>query len=95
MIAATTMLATLALPATPSRAKDDLAIAMNAAPPGLHPYINGVAVKTYVLDFGTRPITALDKNMKRVCVLFARTCQAWKAGWFDSKMRPTANTEWR
>jgi peptide/nickel transport system substrate-binding protein len=50
-------------------AKDDLTIGIAQFPAGLHPDINSLSVKVYVLDFATRPISTYDKDWKLVCLL--------------------------
>ena len=59
-----------ALPlAAPAQAKDDLIIGIAQFPSSLHPSIDAEVVKSYVLDFGIRPITAFDPDWKNSCLL--------------------------
>ncbi len=65
-LAALTIWAGLAAPAL---AKDDLVIGVAQFPPSLNPNIDPTVIKSYVLDFATRPITAYDKDWKLSCLL--------------------------
>jgi peptide/nickel transport system substrate-binding protein len=59
-----------ALPlAAPAQAKDDLIIGIAQFPSSLHPSIDAEVVKSYVLDFGIRPITAFNADWKNSCLL--------------------------
>ena len=55
--------------AGPAMARDDLIIGMSQFPPSLNPNIDPTVVKSYVLDFTTRPITAYDKDWKLTCLM--------------------------
>ena len=61
-------LAALAL-SGPARAKDDLVIGVAQFPSSLHPSIDAEVIRTYVLDFAIRPITAFDPGWKNSCLL--------------------------
>lgn len=50
-------------------AKDELVIGMTQYPTTLHPRIESMLAKTYVLAMTLRPITAYDKDWKLVCLL--------------------------
>ena len=73
LIAAAVALAlpVLALPllALPAQAKDDLVIGLAQFPASMNPYYDSLTVKTYVLGFGIRPVTAFDKDWKLACLL--------------------------
>ena len=65
-------LALIALPAAlaaPAWAKDDLVIGVSQFAPSLNPNIDPTVIKSYVLDFATRPISAYDKDWKLTCLL--------------------------
>lgn len=49
--------------------KDELVIGITQFPATLHPNIESMLAKTYVLDMATRPITAYDADWKLVCML--------------------------
>ncbi len=53
----------------PAQAKDDLVIGVAQFAPSLHPDIDALVIKSYVLDFANRPITAYDAAWKPVCLL--------------------------
>jgi peptide/nickel transport system substrate-binding protein len=60
----------LLMPWAPARAaKDELVIGMTQYPTTLHPRIESMLAKTYVLGFTLRPVTAYDKDWKLVCML--------------------------
>jgi peptide/nickel transport system substrate-binding protein len=66
---ATTMLA-LTLPAVPpASAQDQLVIGLSQYPSTLHPNIDSMATKSYVLDMARRPITAFDADWQLTCHL--------------------------
>lgn len=50
-------------------AKDELVIGMTQYPTTLHPRIESMLAKTYILAMTLRPITAYDKDWKLVCML--------------------------
>jgi peptide/nickel transport system substrate-binding protein len=54
---------------TPARAKDDLVIGVAQFPSSLHPNIDALSIKAYVLAFALRPISAYDKDWKNTCLL--------------------------
>jgi peptide/nickel transport system substrate-binding protein len=58
-------------PVASACAKDDLSIGIAQFPSSLHPYIDAETIKTYVLEFVTRPVTAFDKDWKNTCLLCA------------------------
>jgi peptide/nickel transport system substrate-binding protein len=59
-----------ALPlATPAQAKDDLVIGVAQFPSSLHPAVDAEVIKSYVLGFGIRPVTAFDPEWKNSCLL--------------------------
>ena len=51
------------------KVKDELVIGMTQYPATLHPSIESMLAKTYVLDMTRRPVTAYDKDWKVVCML--------------------------
>lgn len=53
----------------PAWAKDELVIGTTQFPPSLHPQTDGTLIRGYVLGFALRPITAFDKDWKKVCLL--------------------------
>jgi peptide/nickel transport system substrate-binding protein len=66
------MLAALGLAALltgPALAKDTLTIGVAQFPSSLHPAIDAEVIKSYVVEFGLRPITAFDKDWKNTCLL--------------------------
>jgi peptide/nickel transport system substrate-binding protein len=52
-----------------SQPKDELVIGMTQYPTTLHPSIESMLAKTYVLDMTRRPFTAYDASWKLVCML--------------------------
>jgi peptide/nickel transport system substrate-binding protein len=50
-------------------AKDDLTIGFTQYPATLHPSIESMLAKTYVLDMTRRPFTAYDKDWQLICML--------------------------
>ena len=71
--AAALALPVLALPvlAPPALAKDDLVIGVAQFPSSLNPYYDSLTIKSYMLGFGIRPVTAFDKDWKLSCLLCA------------------------
>ena len=61
-------LAALAL-AGPARAKDDLVIGISEFPASLHPSIDALLIKNYVLGFSVRTITSADASGRIICLL--------------------------
>jgi peptide/nickel transport system substrate-binding protein len=57
--------------AHPAAAKDELVIGYTQYPSTLHPNIDSMAAKSYVLAMTRRPFTAYDKDWKLVCHLCA------------------------
>ncbi len=55
--------------ASPALAKDDLVIGVAQFAPSLNPNIDPTVIKSYVLAFATRPITAYDKDWKLGCLM--------------------------
>src|SRR5258708_5606378 len=53
----------------PALAKDDLVIGVAQFAPSLNPNIDPTVIKSYVLDFALRPMTAYDKDWKLTCLL--------------------------
>lgn len=53
----------------PAAAKDDLTIGFTQYPATLHPSIESMLAKTYVLNMTRRPFTAYDKNWQLICML--------------------------
>jgi peptide/nickel transport system substrate-binding protein len=53
----------------PAAAKDDLTIGFTQYPATLHPSIESMLAKTYVLDMTRRPFTAYDKDWQLICML--------------------------
>lgn len=49
--------------------KDTLTIGVAQFPSSLNPYIDALVVKSYVLEFAVRPITAFDPQWKNSCML--------------------------
>lgn len=68
--AAALLLSALAgvLPAS-AQPRDTLTIAITQFPSTLHPMIDAMAAKTYVLGMARRPLTTYDKDWKLVCLL--------------------------
>jgi len=66
-------LALAALPAMTAPAvaqgKDTLTIGVAQFPASLNPYYDSLTIKSYVLGFGVRPVTAFDKDWKLGCLL--------------------------
>lgn len=70
LAAATLLVAALLIAAErPAAAKDDLTIGFTQYPATLHPSIESMLAKTYVLDMVRRPFTAYDKDWQLVCML--------------------------
>jgi ABC-type dipeptide transport system, periplasmic component len=55
--------------AAPARAKDELVIGITQFPSTLHPNIDSMLAKTYILAMAMRPFTAYDADWKLVCML--------------------------
>src|SRR5690242_14931212 len=70
LVAAAAWLATLTGPlqAQP-KGKDELVIGITQYPTTLHPSIESMLAKTYVLDMTRRPFTAYDASWQLVCML--------------------------
>jgi peptide/nickel transport system substrate-binding protein len=58
-----------ATPALAPVVKDELVIGITQYPSTLHPLIDAMVAKSYVLSMVHRPLTAYDKDWKRVCML--------------------------
>ncbi len=54
---------------TPAAARDTLVIGVAQFAPSLNPYIDPAVMKSYVLDFATRPLSVYDPDWKPVCLL--------------------------
>jgi peptide/nickel transport system substrate-binding protein len=67
--AATAALGVLIGLASPAFAKDGLTIGVAQFASSLNPNIDAVVIKSYVLDFATRPMSAFDANWQPVCLL--------------------------
>jgi peptide/nickel transport system substrate-binding protein len=68
--AAGLLLVAVALPAAaPAAAKDRLVIGMTQFPSTLHPHINSMLAKSYVLNATMRPLTVYDQDWQLVCLL--------------------------
>ena len=65
------LLAALLAPAAHARAegRDELVIGVTQYPNTLHPSIDAMLAKTYVLGMARRPLTAYDKDWTLVCLL--------------------------
>lgn len=59
----------LAALAGPAAAKDDLVIGVAQFPPSLNPNVDPTVIKSYVLDFALRPMTAYGPDWKLQCIL--------------------------
>ncbi|HSK39021.1 MAG TPA: peptide ABC transporter substrate-binding protein, partial [Arenibaculum sp.] len=53
----------------PAPARDQLVIGVNQFPGTLHPSIDPMLTKSYVLDMARRPLTTFDHDWKLVCML--------------------------
>ncbi len=58
-----------ALAAAPAQARDSLSIGITQFPSTLHPAIDSMMAKTYVLAMTRRPLTVYDKDWTVVCLL--------------------------
>lgn len=58
--------------AAPAAARDTLTIGVTQFPATLHPHIDSMVAKTYVLNAAMRPIAAHDQNWELVCMLCTR-----------------------
>ena len=58
-----------ALLASPAWAKDTLVIGITQFPSTLHPHINSMLAKSYVLNAAMRPLTTYDQDWSLVCAL--------------------------
>lgn len=63
------LLASAAVAPRAAAAKDDLTIGFTQYPATLHPSIESMLAKTYVLDMTRRPFTAYDKDWQLICML--------------------------
>lgn len=71
--AVTFFLALLMLTASvAARARDDLVIGLTQFPSSLHPAIDSMMAKTYVLGMALRPLSAYDSQWRLVCMLCER-----------------------
>lgn len=61
----------LALPLT-ARAKDDLVIGITQYPASLHPNMDSMMAKTYVMAMALRPLTTFDAKWQLICMLCER-----------------------
>jgi peptide/nickel transport system substrate-binding protein len=61
-----------AQPALPAKAKDELVIGITQYPVTLHPGIESMLAKTYVLAMARRPLTAYDPDWNLICMLCER-----------------------
>ncbi len=68
LIAAAAAVTLPLLPLT-AQAKDDLVIGVAQFPSSLNPYYDSLTIKSYVLGFGIRPVTAFDKDWNLSCLL--------------------------
>ncbi|HWB49898.1 MAG TPA: peptide ABC transporter substrate-binding protein [Stellaceae bacterium] len=59
----------LSFPIGPAAARDQLTIGIVQFPVTLHPDIDAVAAKSYVLGFAVRPFTVFDADWKIACLL--------------------------
>ncbi len=66
---AAVLLASAAVAPRAAAAKDDLTIGFTQYPATLHPSIESMLAKTYVLDMTRRPFTAYDKDWQLICML--------------------------
>jgi len=64
-------LSTAPLLAPSAYAKDDLVIGVAQFPSSLHPNIDSEVIKSYVLGFAIRRVTAFDKDWRNSCLLCA------------------------
>ena len=55
--------------AAPAAARDTLTIGITQFPATLHPHINSMLAKSYVLNAAMRPITVYDRDWQLVCML--------------------------
>ena len=55
--------------AAPAAARDTLTIGITQFPATLHPHINSMLAKSYVLNAAMRPITVYDRDWELVCML--------------------------
>ena len=53
----------------PAQARDQLTIGISQYPSTLHPAIDAMAAKAYVLGLTRRPVTAYDAGWKLICLL--------------------------
>ena len=69
-VAAVALLALSAISAPAgAQGKDSLTIGVAQFPASLNPYYDSLTIKSYVLGFGIRPVTAFDKDWKLSCLL--------------------------
>jgi peptide/nickel transport system substrate-binding protein len=70
-LAAAGLSAALLMPGEAKAAKDQLTIGVAQFPSTLHPNIDAEVIKSYVLDFAIRQITAFDPDWKNSCLICA------------------------
>ncbi len=70
-LAAAGISAALLMPGEAKAAKDQLTIGVAQFPSTLHPNIDAEVIKSYVLDFAIRQITAFDPDWKNSCLICA------------------------
>ena len=68
-VALAALLLAAAPAAAPAQPKDELVIGYTQFPATLHPNIDSMAAKSYVLAMTRRPLTAYDKDWNLVCML--------------------------
>ena len=56
---------------TPVKPKDDLVIGVAQFPSSLHPAIDALVIKSYVIDFAIRQLTAFDPKWENTCLMCA------------------------
>ncbi len=68
-IVSAALLASALCASRPAAARDDLTIGFTQYPATLHPSIESMLAKTYVLNMARRPFTAYDKDWQLICML--------------------------
>lgn len=66
---AAALLALVALAPAAASARDTLTIGISQFPASMNPYIDPFAVKAYVLDFATRPVSAFGPDWHNGCLM--------------------------
>jgi peptide/nickel transport system substrate-binding protein len=96
LAALTAVLPRLPLSAGPADAatRERLVVGLGQFPSNLHPNIDSMAAKSYVLGLTQRPLTTYDQSWSLVCMLCTEL-PTFENGRRVREPRPTARPAWR